>query len=216
MRKIVRHIIGEGDTARHRIETAIITIVAALVMLTGVGQRIVDSHGNLGDADHLAALSLVMSGVPRDAIPVTFLDVDDKTRRSWGATGSTPHAALAHLVSQAADNGAAAILLDFDLTPAFDGQAADPDLAGLLQNYPANAPELLLARKIHFVRGPAAGGGKEVQAASAAITAYDGDAAGKPNIRWVTTLNDIGKDRSVRRIKLWQTVCDGASGLAYP
>ena len=32
----------------------------------------------------------------------------------------------------------------------------------------------------------------------------------------MTTLNDIGSDRVVRRIKMWQSVCDGASGSAYP
>ncbi|MBC8038840.1 MAG: CHASE2 domain-containing protein [Rhizobiales bacterium] len=216
MRKVVRHIIGEGETARHRIETAIITVATALAMLTGVGQYVVDSHGNFGDADHLAALSLVMSGVPNNATPVTFIDVDDKTRVAWKATGVTPHGALAALVKQAADNGAKSILFDFDLTPSSTDQKADPGLAALLRDYPANAPDLLLARNIRFVRSTAAGGEKEVQAASAAPTPYDLDAAGKPNIRWVTTLNDIGKDRAVRRIKLWQTVCDGASGTAYP
>lgn len=210
MRRVIRHIIGEGETARHRVETAVITAIVALAMLTGIGQRVVDSNSNLGDAGHLAALSLIMSGVPAGAMPVTFLDVDDKTRVAWGATGATPHVALAALVKQAAGGAAAAILVDFDLT-----QASDGALAALLRDYPADAPELMLVRNIRFTRGTAAGENL-LQAASATATAYDGEAAGKPNIRWVTTLNDIGKDRSVRRIKLWQTVCNGAAGTAYP
>ena len=114
---------------RHRVLTAIIVTVAALVMLTGAGQRLLDSHSNFGDADHLAALSLIMSGVPEGALPVTLLDVDDKTRLAWGATGTTPHAALAGLIKEAADNGAAAIVVDFDLTPDSPAQAGDPALA---------------------------------------------------------------------------------------
>ncbi len=210
MRKFTRHIIGEGDTARRRIETAIIIAVVALAMLTGIGQRVVDSHGNFGDADHLAALSLTMSGVPEGAMPVTFLDVDDKTRGAWGTTDVTPHAALAALVKLAAGSGAASILVDFDLT-----QAADASLAAVVREYPAGAPDLMLVRNIGFLRGTAEGQ-SPVRAASATPTAYDGDAAGKSNIHWVTTLNDIGKDRAVRRIKLWQTVCNGAAGTAYP
>lgn len=210
MRKYARHIIGEGKTARRRIETAIMTVVVALAMLVGIGQRVVDSHSNLGDADHLAALSLIMSGVPHGALPVTFLDVDDKTRTAWGATGVTPHAALAALVNQASANGAAAILVDFDLT-----QAADKDFAALLQQYPAEAPDLMLVRNIRFTRTTGSGDSL-LQPASAKTTAYDGDVVGKSNIHWVTTLNDIGKDRAVRRIKLWQTVCEGAAGTAYP
>lgn len=210
MRKYARHIIGEGATARRRVETVIMTAVVALAMLTGIGQRIVDSYSNFGSANHLAALSLIMSGVPESALPVTFLDVDDSTRTAWGATGVTPHAALAALVQQAADNGAAAILVDFDLT-----QETDEHLAALLRNYPVEAPDLMLVRNIRFARGTASDE-NPLQAAAAKTTAYDGEVTGKTNIHWVTTLNDIGKDRAVRRIKLWQTVCDGASGIAYP
>jgi len=210
MRKYVRHIIGKGATARRRIETAIMTAIVALAMLTGVGQRVVDSYSNFGDADHLAALSLIMSGVPAGAMPVTFLDVDDKTRLAWGATNVTPHAALAALVKLAAGSGARSILVDFDLT-----QAADANLAALLRGYSADAPDLMLVRNIRFARSTAAHENL-LQAASAAVTAYDDDVQGKSNIHWVTTLNDIGKDRSVRRIKLWQTVCEGAAGTAYP
>ncbi|HUR43623.1 MAG TPA: CHASE2 domain-containing protein, partial [Aestuariivirga sp.] len=207
MRKVIRFVIGEGQQRRHRVQTAIIITIVAFAMLTGFGQRVVDSYGHLGDADHLAALSLVMSGVPEGGMPVTFFDVDDETRVSWNAKAATPHAALAALVKLAASNGAALILVDFDLT-----QASDTDLAAALRDYPADAPELMLVRNIRFARGTAT----HLQAAAASATAYDNDVAGKPNIRWVTTLNDIGKDRSVRRIKLWQTVCNGASGTAYP
>jgi hypothetical protein len=39
-------------------------------------------------------LTLVMSGVPEGALPVTLLDVDDATR-GLGRGPATPHAALA-------------------------------------------------------------------------------------------------------------------------
>ncbi|MFT3986589.1 CHASE2 domain-containing protein [Aestuariivirga sp.] len=200
-----------GQVAAHRVKTFLIAAFTVLAMLAGFGQRVLDSHNGLGDADHLVALSLTMSGVPKEALPVTFLDVDDRTRSLWGATSSTPHAALAELIRMSETNKAAAILVDFDLSPSIEGQAADPQLSALLRSYPADAPLLLLVRKIGFTKAQGT-----AMAAGDGPTLYDADVARKPNIRWVTTLNDIGGDRSVRRLKLWQTVCDGANGVAYP
>ncbi len=153
-----------------------------------------------------------MSGVPRQALPVTFLDVDDRTRRGWGADVITPHAALAQVVKLAAAKDAKAILVDFNLTAG----SADAAFSVLLRSYPANAPLLMLVRGIAFERSGEGTPEVSVAAASAMATPYDAAAAGKTNVVWISTLNDIGPDRTVRRIRLWQAVCDGASGAAFP
>lgn len=194
--------------------TLIITVLTAALMLSGLGAAIMDTHDSFAKTDRLAAVSLILSGVPGNALPVTLLDVDDATRLGWRSTGATPHTALAELVRMAAARDAAGVLLDFDLTVDQPGTPADPAMLALLDTYAADAPLLMLVRKIGFARGGQEGNG--TLAASAAPTPYDAATTGKPNIIWVTTLNDISADRAVRRIRLWQSVCDGASGTAYP
>lgn len=201
----------KDEPPRRRLLTSFIVGVAALVLLGGFGQRLIEGFEGLNDADRLAALTLVMSGVPEGALPVTLLDVDDATRAAWGGGAATPHAALAVLIGESQRNGAAAVVVDFDLTSEIAGAPPDAALAALLQSYPAAAAPLMLVRKIGFTRDS-----DGIRAAEASPTPYDGAVAGKPNIRWITTLNDISADRSVRKIRLWQSVCDGAVGTAYP
>lgn len=198
--------------SRERIMLAGVISLTVLSMLAGLGQRVLEGYESLASADRLAAISMLLSGPPKHPVPATFIDVDDKSREAWKAESDTPHAALAELVKLAAvSEGTAqarAIVLDFDLSRASD-QPADAALHEALRSYPANAPPLLLVRRIK-VTGE---GGQEV--ASAASTPYDDALAGKANVYWISSLNDIGADRSVRRIRLWQAVC-GETPVVYP
>lgn len=194
--------------ARQRVATFAVIAVAAVLMLAGGGKALLRTYESLAKTDQLAAVSLILSGVPDGAVPVTLLDVDDLTRQAWRSQTATPHAALAALVHMAQTRGAAAILLDFDLSADRPDTPADPALAGLLQNYPANAPVLMLVRQITFPAGS--------DVATSTITPYDEMTASRPNIVWVSALNDGGGIRSVRRIRFWQTVCAGSDGLTYP
>lgn len=203
----------EAVPARKRLATLVIVIAAAAFMMSGMAGRIVDTHDSFASSDQLAAVSLILSGVPDGALPVTLLDVDDETRLGWKSEGATPHAALTLLANLASRNGAEAVLIDFDLSMDRPDMPADPALLAFLMTYPADGPLLMLVRRIGFVRSA---GTAALQAATATATPYDAATAGKANIHWVTTLNDIGGDRVVRRIKMWQTVCDGAVGTAYP
>lgn len=187
-------------------------VLAAALLLAGAGNRIVDGFGGLTDPNTLASLSLALSGVPSEAMPVTFLDVDDRAREAWDARTRIPHQALASLISVAAQNGAAAIILDVDLAGEARGEQADPALNALLAGYPADAPALMLARRIVF----SSDAESNVAARSSVATPYDDAVRGKSNIFWITTLNDIGRDRSVRRIRLWQSICGTGSAAAYP
>ena len=216
MRVTVSTLIEESFSSKNRVLTLVIVLAAALVMLTGIAGRIVDTHDSFVSSDRLAAISLILSGVPDGALPVTLLDVDDETRAAWGAEGATPHAALAELVRLSASGGPEAILLDFDLSAERTATPADPVLLELLSSYPVDAPLLMMVRKIGFMRSAGSVDGSAGLTASAVASPYDGATVGKANIRWVTTLNDIGSDRVVRAISMWQSVCDGASGTAYP
>lgn len=205
-------LIPQGDAGHHRTFTVLILILAALLLLGGGGARLIESYERFADPAALARAALVMQGVPREALPVTLLDVDDRTHVAWGRGARTPHAALARLIAVSRSNGAAAILVDFDLSSETTGEPPDATLAAELAAYPGAAPPLLLARKISFTRGD-----DEVTAAAGTLaTPYDSLLVGKPNIRWITTLNDVGGDRQVKRIRLWQSVCDGHAGHTYP
>ncbi len=205
----------KAEKARSRLLTASIITVAALLLLAGIGHRILEYYESLSDKDRLAALSLVMSGVPSEALPVTLLEVDDATRIAWNSRQATPHAALALLIEESWRKGASLILVDFDLTGGTDGKPADPAMAKTLRDYPPGASPLLLVRKIGFTRGDA-GAAETVLAARVSATSYDELVRGKSNVYWITALNDIESDRAVRQLRLWQTVCDGASGTAFP
>ena len=195
---------GHMLPGRKRMATIIITVAAAVLMLSGLGKTVLSINDSFSKSDRLAAISLLLTGKPERALPVTFLDVDDVTRKAWQAQGATPHAALAELIGLAAQSGARGILLDFDISSDQPAEAGDTALATLLREYPSEAPLLMLVRRINVVTS------------EAVATPYDGDVAGKSNIVWVTTLNDASSDRSVRRIRMWQTVCAGSDGKAYP
>jgi CHASE2 domain-containing sensor protein len=204
--------IPKGDAGLPRMFTVLIWILAALLLLGGGGARLIESYERLADPASIARASLVMQGIPAEALPVTLLDVDDKTHTVWGRTQRTPLPALAQLIEVSRTHGAAAVIVDFDLSSENVTDPADLALAAVLGNYPADAPPLLLARKISFSRAENDG----PQAEGTLTTPYDALTLGKANVRWVTTLNDVGNDRQVKRIRLWQSVCDGQGGTTYP
>ncbi len=144
-----------------------------------------DTHDSFAKTDRLAAVSLILSGVPDNALPVTLLDVDDSTRREWRSTGATPHAALAELVRLASAREAAGACWSTSISPwEQPGTPPDPTMQELLQNYPANASVLMLVRKIGFAKAEGGSGNGSLLAASTTPTPYDLAAAGKPNIIW--------------------------------
>ena len=188
-------------------------VIAAALLLGGIGSRIVDNYKGMADPNTIAAVSLAMSGVPAGALPVTVLDIDDKTREAGSARSKVPHAALARLIGIAAAGGASAIIVDIDLSgDAGTGTRRTLNWHALLAGYPADGPVLMLARRIVFSAGPDG----RMEAASSIATPYDGLVRGKANIHWITTLNDIDRDRTVRRIRLWQSVCAKDESAAYP
>lgn len=204
----------DGKSQR-RVLTLCAALIAFAALLFGGGKQILKGYESLTSTDRLIELSALLSGRHDAALPVTLIEVDDETRLKWGNPLIAPHAAIAELIEAARKSGARAILVDLDLSSDVE-IAADSRLMSVLSAYAPDAPPLLLVRAIRFRAEGGSGGQPSIVADSARSTAYDEATAGKPNIHWVSALPELGKDRAVRRIRLWQTVCEGAAGRAFP
>jgi hypothetical protein len=192
------------------------TILAlAVLALAGGGKKIVEAYEGMTTADRMTRISAYLSGAEDRSIPVTLIAVDDETRAKWGNPVITPHAAVARLVHIARESGASAVLVDIDLSFDVPDQSPDPALYNEIAYPPAKGPPLMLVRSIRF-RGEQ--NGRDVPrytADSVRPTPYDGLVDGSRAV-WVSAIPVFTSDRVVRKIRLWQTVCDGAQGITYP
>jgi CHASE2 domain len=192
---------------------ALVAAAGLCIMLFTIfagGKQLKDAYEDMTSPDQLVKLSTFFSGAGSSAFPVTLIAIDDETRAAWGAPQATPQAALAVLVRQAREAKAKAILLDIDLSPEYPVAKADLALLSELAKYPPDAPLLMIVRAVRFRAGK---GSFEAEALKA--SPYDAVVASKPNIVWTAAIPEFANDRVVRKIRLWQTVCDGASGAAF-
>jgi len=144
---------------------------------------------------------------PAGARPTAFIDIDEASWRDWGEPLLTPRDRLAALVRHAADGGAAAIVLDMDLSR--PGGAGDVALATALAAWLPDAagaapalPPLILARTFRL---PPPDGPGSLPAERA--TPFDDLAARAPGIHWGAPLFQQDADGRVRRWNLWTATC---------
>jgi CHASE2 domain-containing sensor protein len=194
---------------------AILTaILVALLTLVGGGESITAAYESLTKTDRIVEMSAALSGAARNSVPVSLIKVDDETMLRWGAPPITPQAAVARLIEAAEQGGASGIVVDIDLAPENAAARADPALMRVIAD--AKTTELPLM----FVRSFRAGGFDEDQPergpAIVNPTPYDDAVAQSGNAMWVSVLTPLSADRIVRRLRLWQTVCEGAQGTSYP
>lgn len=186
--------------------------LCAILSSLGAGSSVLDVIDKSTDPETIAKLYTTLRGVSIDTIPVTLLDVDSDTREAWRASVKVPHSALAQLILVAKNNGAKAIVLDFDLSSEDPDQRSDRALSEVLKSYHQDDPTLLLARRVTFRSTE----NKELAVKGSATTPYDSTVQEKKNVFWITTLNDVGKLRSVKGIRLWQSLCDEPDESALP
>jgi CHASE2 domain-containing sensor protein len=77
---------------------------------------------------------------------ITLIDIDDATWLEWGANVVTPRDRIAVLLHRIAASQPLAIVLDVDLS--YPDPKGEGVLYGVLQNYPDNAPPLILVRAL--------------------------------------------------------------------
>ncbi len=191
-------------------------VLVAILTILGVGKGMLEAYESLSSTDKLIKMSTLFTGAEKRAVPVTLIEVDDETRTRWGNPVITPHKAIAELVRAAREGGSRAIVVDFDLSGDTEGQPPTPELYNELAHYPPDAPPLYIVRAIRFKGASLPGEGQTFLADSYRKTPYDNVVADKPNVTWVSALPSFGGDRVVRKVRFWQTVCDGATGEAFP
>lgn len=188
--------------------------LVALLTLLGGGKSITAAYKSFTETDRIIEISAALSGAARDSVPVTLIKVDDEAMQRWGSPPITPHSVIAELIRVAQAGGAAGVIVDIDLASENTAATADPDLAQAISTAGTMALPLM------FVRSFRAGGVSAEQAehgpAAANPTAYDSLFGQSGKAVWVSVLTPLSADRIVRRLRLWQTICEGAEGVTYP
>lgn len=194
---------------------AIVTaILVALLTLLGGGKGITAAYESFTETDRIIEISAALSGAAKNSVPVTLIKVDDETMSHWGGPAITPHAALARLIEAAEKGGASGIVVDIDLAPENAAAPADPALLRVIAETKATALPLMIVRS--FRAGGLDADQPERGPTIVNPTPYDDAIAQSGNAMWVSVLTPLSADRIVRRLRLWQTVCDGAQGISYP
>lgn len=189
---------------------ALAAVIGAL-SLAGRADVLSDAAALLGDKDLLIRWTSALSGAARGATPVTLIDVDAETMALYGAPDRAPRDLLAGLIDLAGQKRPRGVFLDIDIgKPGVDAEA-DAKLRAVLAGWRADAPVLALSRR--FVETP----GRDGKTALApAPFAFAEAAAGRANIRQAASLALVDADSVVRRWRLTQAVCEGATGVAFP
>jgi CHASE2 domain-containing sensor protein len=145
--------------------------------------------------------------------PVLFLDIDEASYQAWGEPLLTPREKLARLIDFALAGGAAAIVVDVDLSrPGAGGEAALwrslARYAAADRDSAAPLPPLVLAR-VTRARLPE----HHDSLPTERPTAFDHLVAAAPGLHWGAVTFDQDADGKVRRWRLWDAACD-AAGVA--
>ncbi|MFO0993395.1 MAG: CHASE2 domain-containing protein [Hyphomicrobiales bacterium] len=216
MANLVKSLFSLQPVGKRRGWSYAAAVLVAILTMLGIGKGMLEAYESLSSADKLIKVSTLFSGAEQRAVPVTLIEVDDETRTRWGNPVITPHKAIATMINVAREGGARVIVVDLDLSGDTEGQPPTPELYNVLAHYPADAPPLYIVRAIRFKGASLPGEGQTYLADSYRKTPYDSVIATKPNISWISALPSFGGDRVVRKVRFWQTVCDGATGEAFP
>ena len=147
---------------------------------------------------------------PRGTLPVTIVDIDEKTYQAWRSPAITPRNDLARLVKVVTDAGPSAVVIDIDLSGVDDD--ADPDddqqLENFLEQYRGAAP-LIFPKRIE----PGEDGGRRM-APSRYDELFERNERPQRNerLQWAHASFSTDDDGAVRYWVPWIAVCGkGAS-----
>jgi CHASE2 domain-containing sensor protein len=192
-------LLGRWSNAQTRHVLVAITAAATVLIFSVISivPRLSDNFVALRDPDTLVRLSSILSGY-HPPLPVTVVEIDDRSFANWQATGDTPRDKLAEIIARVREKRPRALILDIDLSSK-ENSTQDPLLKQTISAYPDTAAPLLLVRRASFD----AGGGQQ----TFEKTPYDEFAANNSNIFWVLSLFDFDEDWSIRKLRLAEASC---------
>lgn len=190
---------GHWSNAQTRPVLVAITAVATILIFSVISivPRLSDNFVALRDPDTLAHLSSILSGY-HPSLPVTVVEIDDRSFADWQATGDTPRDKLAEVIARVRAKRPRALILDIDLSSE-ENSTQDPILKQTIADYPDTAAPLLLVRRVSF---DASGGPQMFEK-----TPYDEFAANNSNVFWVLSIFDFDEDWSIRKLRLAEASC---------
>lgn len=157
----------------------------------------------------------VLRGDATNLRPITYLDIDEETYRSWDEPLSVPRSKLQRLIKYAVDGRASLIIVDVELSKETD-KNADSELKLYLENPcpPSNAspsdqrplctpPHILLARGLRMSPGTSTRPRPSFLDESVVPEQ-------RPYLHWASSLFDQDGDGVIRRWHLWEPVCDSS------
>lgn len=181
---------------------AVSFVVAGAVRLAAPMQLLADSPFNLD-----LALRTLSAGwfEPRDVVPVTLVEIDDKTHRLWGSPAVTPREPLVALLQTITRAQPLGVVVDIDL--AWGGAEAEQTvLRNYLATYQGPAP-LIFPKRLE----PAPGGTRR-----AATSPFDDVFAANAHLAWAHASFESDSGGVVRQWADWIEVCtaEGTTQLA--
>lgn len=135
---------------RHFIGNCVIGIVIAVLLHVMHNSSLISQTENWA-MDSMMFLNqetrrMAMGASQNKPLPLSFIDIDEDTYRTWEEPFHIPRDKLLQLIQFAADGGAKAIIVDIELAKASNN---DVDLLAFLQQYNENLPPLFLLRNFY-------------------------------------------------------------------
>lgn len=188
--------------------TALLALPIALAILTlpsGTADAIPDITGKLLDRDsiHRAASSLITP--PSNLVPITFIDIDEKTYASWQFQHPIPKTEISRLLNNVSNQGALGVLLDIDLSGNEHQSSGVEMLRTSIATWKQDGPALLIAKSIEYDWNPGSADGQST--AHFRESAFDDAVASNSNVYWVSAAAELDSGVVLRNSRLWEVDC---------
>lgn len=146
------------------------------------------------------------------ALPVTLVDIDERTWRGWNSPAITPRLELVKLIETVSAAGPAVVVVDIDLSwgsaSAADASVGHPDDQSLREFLARHdGPPLVFPKRIES---------SDVGMPRAAVGPFDPVIAGNPQLSWAHASFQTDGDGKVREWRDWVGVCTDAGGWWLP
>jgi CHASE2 domain-containing sensor protein len=194
----------------------ILAVLVGLAIIALLASGATQLLGKLASPDGATIVSVLLRNHHSTAIPVTVVDIDDRTYQAWGSPLITPRETLFSLIEKVSALAPLAIVVDIDLaaTPARDGVG----LATFIDRRTASevsspqTPPLLLARRL----SPDEKGNDAAARLPAIHPGLETTVRDTANVKWVSALVTPEDDATIRKWRAFHALCAETPPRALP